>query len=270
MPVVLKNGNKTWQWRDRKTEWLNWLGWMAGAIVVMYCWQMIADRTNWSFVEDAPRQAANMIARGIPPRWEYMNQLWSPLWDTLTIATLGSVIAFFIAVPVAFLAAQNTTPHPIVRQIALLIIVASRSVNSLIWALLLVVVLGPGVLAGILAIALRSIGFTAKLFYEGIEEIDQEPVEAVTATGASSSQVLSYAIMPQVVPTIAGVTIYRWDINLRESTIVGLVGAGGIGIQLDASINTLRWGQVSLILLVIFITVFISEWVSAKVRELVI
>jgi phosphonate transport system permease protein len=134
----------------------------------------------------------------------------------------------------------------------------------------LVFILGPGILAGTIAIGLRSIGFCAKLLYEAIEEIDQSQVEAIEATGASRIQKIVYGILPQVMPTIAGVGIYRWDINIRESTILGLVGAGGIGLQLSGSMNTLAWTQVSMILLVILATVFISEWVSAKVRGAII
>jgi phosphonate transport system permease protein len=135
---------------------------------------------------------------------------------------------------------------------------------------MLVFILGPGILAGTIAIGLRSIGFCAKLLYEAIEEIDQSQVEAIEATGASRIQKIVYGILPQVMPTIAGVGIYRWDINIRESTILGLVGAGGIGLQLSGSMNTLAWTQVSMILLVILATVFISEWVSAKVRGAII
>ena len=270
MPVSEHNGQKIWQRRDRTQALLGWLGWLVGAAVVLYCWQIIAETTNWEFVADAPEQASNMIARGMPPTWSYLDTLWQPLWDTLNIATLGTLLGVAIAIPTAFLAARNTTPHSVVRYGALLIIVGSRSVNSLIWALLLVVVLGPGVLAGILAIGLRSIGFVGKLFYEAIEEIDPEPVEAIAATGASAAQVLSYGFWPQVMPSIFGVSVYRWDINIRESTVVGLVGAGGIGIQLQASINVLRWGQVSMILLIVFLTVFVSEWISAQVRRLLI
>jgi phosphonate transport system permease protein len=180
------------------------------------------------------------------------------------------MIAIIIAVPVAFLAARNTTPHKIFRVAALFIIVSSRSVNSLIWALMLVFILGPGIVAGTIAIGLRSIGFCAKLLYEAIEEIDHSQVEAVEATGAKTSQKILFGIIPQVLPTIAGVAVYRWDINIRESTILGLVGAGGIGLQLNGSINTLAWTQVSMILIIIFITVLISEWVSAKIRYAII
>ena len=200
-----------------------------------------------------------------------MSELWKPIWDTINIATLGTLAALVLAVPVAFMAANNTTPsRTIIRPIALLIIVSSRSINSLIWALLLVSIIGPGVFAGTVAIALRSIGFIAKLLYEAIEEIDTNQVEAISATGASSAQVVAYGIVPQILPAFAGITVFRWDINIRESTVLGLVGAGGIGLQLSASLNVLAWPQVLLILMIIFVAVIVSEWVSAKVRHAII
>jgi phosphonate transport system permease protein len=154
--------------------------------------------------------------------------------------------------------------------VALLIIVSTRSINALIWGLLLVAILGPGVLAGIIAIALRSIGFIGKLLYEAIEEIDESQVEAIRATGASSAQVMSYGIVPQILPAFATICVFRWDINIRESTVLGLVGAGGLGLALESSLNTLAWPQVTVILLMILVTVIISEWVTAKVRRAII
>ncbi len=180
------------------------------------------------------------------------------------------MMAIVMAVPVAFLAARNTTPSKFVRPIALLIIVSSRSINSLIWSLLLVSIIGPGVVAGIVAISLRSIGFVAKLLYEAIEEIDKTQVEAVTASGANSLQILIYGIVPQILPAFAGISVFRWDINIRESTVLGLVGAGGIGLQLNASLNVLAWPQVTLILILILMAVIFSEWISAKVRHAII
>ena len=153
----------------------------------------------------------------LPPRWSYAEQLWQPLWDTINIATLGTVLAIVLGTPLGFLAARNTTPSVmVVRPIALFIIVSSRSINALIWGLLLVSVLGPGVLAGIIAIALRSIGFIGKLLYEAIEEIDETQVEAVRATGATGAQVMSYGIVPQILPAFATICVFRWDINIRE------------------------------------------------------
>jgi phosphonate transport system permease protein len=123
------------------------------------------------------------------------------------------------------------------------------------------------VLAGVIAIALRSVGFIAKLLYEAIEEINIEPVEAIRATGASAPQVLAWGIWPQITPAFAGISVFRWDINIREATVLGLVGAGGIGVNLESSMNTLAWPQVTLILIVILATVIVSEWVSAKIRH---
>ncbi|MEM7408016.1 MAG: phosphonate ABC transporter, permease protein PhnE [Pseudomonadota bacterium] len=271
MPVGQRDGTRVWKRRDTRTQISIWAAWFFGTAVFAYCWKLMSDKTIWMFVHDAPAQAADLAGRMVPPKWSYMDALWQPVWDTLNIATLGTVLALSMAVPVAFCAARNTTPSVLfVRPVALFVIVSSRSINSLIWALMLVAIIGPGVMAGVIAIALRSIGFCAKLLYEAIEEIDETQVEAVTATGASRMQTLSYGVLPQVMPALAGIAVFRWDINIRESTVLGLVGAGGIGLQLDASISNLAWTQVSLILLVILGTVIVSEWVSAKVRHAII
>lgn len=270
MPILETSDGPEWRRRTTGRQWAIWGGWLIGIAIASYAWKLVSDKTIWFFVSDAGRQAADMASRMVPPKWSYLDSLWRPLWDTLNIATLGTMFALVIAFPLAFLAARNTTPHPIVRSLALFTIVASRSINSLIWALMLVAIIGPGVFAGVVAIALRSIGFCAKLLYEAIEEIDKTQVEAISATGASASQKLAYGIVPQILPTFAGVSVFRWDINIRESTVLGLVGAGGIGIQLDASISTLAWTQVSLILLLILGTVIVSEWVSARVRHAII
>lgn len=260
-----------WQFRSGKQQLLQWVGWLCLISLTVFCWELMNRDTIWAFVADAPDQAADIGERMFPPKWGYVNELWEPLWDTLNIATLGTIIGVVAAVPVAFLAASNTTPsRRFVRPLALLVIVSSRSINSLIWALLLVAIIGPGLLSGIIAIGLRSIGFVAKLLYEAIEEIDVKQVEAVRATGASGAQIIDYAIVPQILPAFWGISVFRWDINIRESTILGLVGAGGLGLQLQASLSTLAWNQVTMIFVVILVTVVASEWVSAKVRQAVL
>lgn len=272
MPIqTLSDGRDVWKKRDTKGQLIRWFGWLLGVAVFVWCWNRISETTTWFFVWDAPRIAGDILGRATPPRWSYMDKLWWPIWDTINIATLGTIGALIMAVPVAFMAARNTTPSRyFVRPVALLIIVATRSINSLIWALLLIAIIGPGVFAGVIAIAIRSIGFCAKLLYEAIEEIDHSQVEAISATGASRWQVMAYGIVPQVMPAFAGISVFRWDINIRESTVLGLVGAGGIGLQLSASLNTLAWPQVSLILIVILFAVVVGEWVSAKVRGAII
>jgi phosphonate transport system permease protein len=260
-----------WRKRAPRTVLLIWAAWFALVVLFVWCWQVMNRGTIWAFVQDAPAQAADIGSRMFPPRWSYLPELLLPLWDTLNMATLGTVLGVILAVPIAFLAARNTTPSAaVLRPVALFVIVATRSINSLIWALLLVAILGPGILAGIIAIGLRSIGFIGKLLYEAVEEVDIGPVEAVTATGASRAQVLDYAIVPQVLPAFWGITVFRWDINIRESAILGLVGAGGLGLKLQGSLNVLAWPHVTMILIVILATVMLSEWVSAKVRVAII
>jgi phosphonate transport system permease protein len=271
MAVALRAGRHVWRRRARAAQFAAWAGWLVAAAVFVVCGQLISDKTIWAFVTDAPTQAADLAVRMVPPDWGSIRRLWQPMWDTINMATLGTALAIIVAIPIAYCAARNTTPSAaLVRPLALFVIVSSRSINSLIWALMLVVIVGPGVLAGILAIGLRSIGFCAKLLYEAIEEIDERQVEAVRATGATRAQVTAYGIVPQVLPAFAGISVFRWDINIRESTVLGLVGAGGIGLPLNTALTTLAWTQVSLILLIIIATVVLSEWVSAKVRHAII
>lgn len=270
MPVREINGRRLWRLRSGSETLLGWLSWLVMLILVVVSFRFISGQTIWMFVLDAPEQASDLLGRMFPPEWKYANRLWRALWDTINIATLGTLLAILISIPLAFLAARNTTPHPVFRQFALLVIVFSRSVNALIWALLLVSVIGPGLLAGILAIALRSIGFVSKLLFEAIEEINPRPVEALASTGASQAQITGYGIVPQVMPAFIGTAVYRWDINIRESTIVGLVGAGGIGLQLDSAIASLQWGRASVIFILILGLVLLSEWVSARARKAII
>jgi phosphonate transport system permease protein len=271
MPVSTTTaGGKIWRRRTTRGEWTRAVAWFAAVLVFAVTWHVMTQDTIWAFVLDAPTQAADIGGRMLPPRWAYMQDLWWPLWDTINMATLGTALAIVLAFPVAFLAARNTTPSvTVVRPVALLLIVSSRSVNAIIWALLLVTLVGPGVFAGLLAIGLRSIGFIGKLMYEAIEEISVEPIEAIRATGASRLQVLAWGVWPQITPAFAGISVFRWDINIREATVLGLVGAGGIGMNLESSMATLAWNQVMLILLVILGTVVISEYVSARVRKAV-
>jgi phosphonate transport system permease protein len=221
---------------------------------------------RWEYLADAPSQVGDLLVRMFPPEWGFAGALVRPLVQTINIATLGTAVAFVMALPIAFFAAINTSPARALYALARVVIVVSRSVDTLIWALVFIIVVGPGSLAGALAVAVRSIGFLAKLFAEAIEEIDAGQVEAVTATGAGRLQTLLYGIVPQVKPVVLGVSIYRWDINIRESTVLGLVGAGGIGFTLNEAILGLEWARVGLILTVVLGVVLISEAISALAR----
>lgn len=240
--------------------------WYIG-IVFVAVWSVSNLDIPWFYFLDAHIQAADLAIRMYPPDWEHLTEIVDPLIETVHIATLGTVITFFLAFPVAFMAAGNTTPNRTTWFIGRFILVTSRSVNTVVWGLLFVAMFGPGPVAGIWAVAARSIGFVGKLIAEAIEEIDGGTVEAIEATGASRLQVLLVGVVPQVLPVVFGTMVYRWDINIRESTVLGFVGAGGIGIQLYASINQFAWQQVSVMLLAVFGVVLVSEFVSATVRS---
>lgn len=237
------------------------------ALAVLAAWMLTRLGVRWDYVADAPSQIGDLLGRMFPPAWSFLGALVHPTLQTINIATVGTALAIVLALPVAFLAALNTTLNRATYAAARLVMVISRSVDTLIWALIFIIVVGPGSLAGVLAVAVRSIGFVSKLLAEGIEEIDRGQVEAVTATGASRMQTLLYAIVPQVKPIFAGICIFRWDINVRESTVLGLVGAGGIGFALNEAILGLEWRRVGMILLVILLVVIASEAASAYLRK---
>jgi phosphonate transport system permease protein len=239
--------------------------WYVG-IVFIAVWSVSNLDIPWFYFLDAHVQAADLFTRMVPPYWPFFLEILNPLVETLHIATLGTVFTVFLAFPVAILAAQNTTFNKATWFLGRFILVTSRSVNTVVWGLLFVAIFGPGPVAGIFSVAARSIGFVGKLIAEAIEEIDVGTVEAVEATGASNLQTLLVGVLPQVMPVVLGTIIYRWDINIRESTVLGFVGAGGIGIVLYSSINLFAWHEVSVILISIFGVVILSEYLSIKAR----
>ncbi len=269
MPVRSMGSEKQWVYKAGGQSLRRYLYWLAGIVVFLASFRVISEATMWPFVWDAPAQMFDFLSRMFPPDTRYMNRVLPALWDTINLAIFGTLVAALISIPLSVLAAKNTTPNALVRLATLAILVTSRSVTSLIWALLLVQIVGPGLFAGMLAIAIRGVGMISKIFYETIEEINVEPIEAIKATGASTAQVFLYGYVPQLLPAFVGVTVYRWEINIRESTIIGIVGGGGIGFLLNSAINRLRWDQVIVVLIVILITVFLAEWVSAKARSFV-
>jgi phosphonate transport system permease protein len=267
MPLQRNDNILVWKRYTSSENRRRFLTFLGALVIFLIAAAYIGTQTMWEFVSDAPAQIRDFLGRMFPPDLRYFGRIAPALWDTITISVFGTGIAVVISFFLAILAAKNTTPNGVVRMIALTIIVASRSVNSMIWALLIVQIVGPGLLASVLAIAIRSLGMLSKLMYEAIEEINREPIEAITATGATKAQVFVYGYLPQLMPSFVGTSVYRWENNIRESTIIGIVGGGGIGMLLNSAINRLAWNQVMSILIAIFFTVVVAEWVSAKIRK---
>ncbi|RQG86732.1 phosphonate ABC transporter, permease protein PhnE [Natrarchaeobius halalkaliphilus] len=248
--------------RQRLTRFLSLA---VSLIVVIVSWRFLD--MNFYYMWTASATIQDLLGRMFPPDIGYTHEIMGPLIETINMAIVGTILAILLALPVAFLAARNTTPNKITYGLGKFIISFTRSVNVIIWALIFVVVFGPGALSGVLALAMRSIGFVSKLLAEAIEEIDPNQVEAIAATGGSSFDILVYGIVPQIKPAFIGVATYRWDINVRAATILGLVGAGGIGVQLNTSVNYFNWDAVLTILIAILVIVAISEVVSAYFRS---
>lgn len=220
------------------------------------------------FLLDAPEQMADLFRRMWPIDWQhYPTSVHTALVETIHIASLGTVIAVVLAVPIGLLAANNLTPNRLLNVLARFILVSSRSVNSLVWALLFIAIFGPGALAGTMAIAFRSIGFVGKLVGEAVEEAQRGSLEALTAAGASTGALIQYGYWPQIKPAFWSIVLLRWDINVRESAVLGLVGAGGIGMTLDTALNLFQWDRVAVILVAIFAVVVIAEVAITRIRQ---
>ena len=220
------------------------------------------------FLLDAPEQMQDLLRRMWPVAWEhYPKGVHEALVDTLHIATLGTLLAVAMALPIGVAAAHNVVPNRALNLLARLLLVSSRSVNSLVWALLFVAVFGPGALAGTLAIAFRSIGFVGKLVGEALEETARGPIEALEASGAPWLSRLAFGWWPQVKPAFWSIVLFRWDINVRESAVLGLVGAGGIGMALDSAMNLFQWTRVAMVLFAIFSVVVIAEVLVTQLRR---
>jgi phosphonate transport system permease protein len=205
----------------------------------------------------------------LPPDVAYASRkLPYPLLETMAMAIVGSFIGVSLSVPLAWFAAFNLTPNRrILYPIARLILVVSRSIHEIVWAMLLVSIFGFGPLPGMLTLIFIYIGFAGKLFSENIEAIDMGTVDAMRAVGANRVKEMCIGVIPQVMPVWAGIAIYGWDVALRASSILGLVGAGGLGTELRASIESLRYSRAGAILIIILCLVSLSELASEHVRK---
>ena len=209
----------------------------------------------------------DIVRRSMPPDFAALPDAAWPTLETLDIALFGTVMGIILALPLSVLAAANVTPSRWLYYLARAIIGFTRSVPDLVWALLFVTAVGLGPFPGGLALAVHSVGMLGRLFSETIEHMDMAPIDALSLTGASRMQVFTHGVVPSVLPALAGIGLYRLDENIRSSLVLGFVGAGGIGFQLLTAMNLFQYQQVSLLLIIVFIIVFLAERLSAICRE---
>jgi phosphonate transport system permease protein len=211
------------------------------------------------------------IALMFPPSaGGHLDLLVKAMGETLAIAFLGTLIATVVAFPISFLAASNTSPHGVIRFAIRRCLDIIRGIDALIWALVFVGVVGLGPFAGILAIAVSDTGALGKLFSEAIEPAEERARESVLASGGTGLLAVRFGLLPQVLPIIAGQILYYFESNVRSATIIGIVGAGGIGLQLSEQIRTYDFDQVAFAVIMILITVAAIDWISSKLRFAII
>jgi phosphonate transport system permease protein len=218
------------------------------------------------FAEGLPAMA-QLAEEMIPPDFSRWQSWLKPLADTLAMSIAGTALAVVLALPLALLAAPNTSPHPAVTLATRTGLAFLRSVPEIIMGIIFVAAVGFGALPGVLALGLHSVGMVGKFYAEAIEHADPRPIEAARAAGASPLQVITHAVLPQVLPQMADITIYRWEYHFRASAVLGIVGAGGIGFELIAALRLLDYAQVSAILLAILACVVVVDGIGASLRQ---
>lgn len=245
-----------------------WLRWLILACVFGYLFYLM-----WLFdivrvFTDLPRVwviVRLMLDWSTIMEWDHV-ELWRSMLETVAMAYVGSMLAVVVAVPLGFLGARNIIPAAIFHFVTRRLFDGLRGLDQLIWALVFVRAMGLGPIAGILAIAVAETGVLAKLFAEAVENIDRKQVEGITSTGAGFVARLRYAVLPQVLPVMISQTLYSIESNSREATILGLVGAGGIGLRLSERIQINAWDQVAYVIVLILLTVTIIDSTSRYLR----
>lgn len=249
----------------------NWIFELSVAVVVvgLLIWSVSATETSGT-TQNGGKIAMNILSGIFHPDTKLLFTLTKQgvpylLLETVCIAFLGTIVGAIISIPLAFLSAVNLTPKP-VAFVGRIVIMAIRTVPAFVYGLMFIRVTGPGAFAGLLTMSLCSVGMVSKMYIEAIEDLDTRVLESLDAAGCTTWQKIRYGILPQLMPNFASTAIYRFDINLRDATVLGLVGAGGIGAPLIFAMNSYRWSEAGAILAGLIVLVLIVELISTKIR----
>lgn len=250
--------------RPPRTPLATLLAWGVLLAVLAGSWHG-ADMRPLDLLRDSSNMA-QYLSGFLPPDFSQWRYYLQELVITLQIAVWGTALAIVCSVPLALLAAGNLTPwwvHQPVRRV----LDAFRSINEMVFALLFVVAVGLGPFAGVLALWVHTTGTLAKLFSEAVEAIDPQPVEGIRATGAHALEEIAYGVLPQVLPLWISFTLYRFEANVRSASVVGMVGAGGIGMVLWEVIRGFEYAQTAAVLLMLVVAVSLIDVLSAQLRR---
>ncbi|ADU31257.1 phosphonate ABC transporter, permease protein PhnE [Evansella cellulosilytica] len=245
---------------------------IAIALIALYLWTFLTIEIRWErvFSERTIDNFTRVIPQLFSPDWSAFGKVMGLMWETLQMAYTGTLLAAILAIPFGFFAASNVTKSKVLNTLSKGALDAIRAFPELVLALMFVAAIGPRPFAGVLAIAIGSIGMLGKLYSEVIESIDMNVVEALEANGANKIQVLYYGIIPQIIPEFLSYAIYRFEIDVRASTILGIIGAGGIGTLVTIATQNRNWDEVGMILLVIIVVVTVIDYLSAAIRKRIV
>lgn len=252
----------------KPVDWVRRIG--TAVVVVLVLWSLLGLDIKWERLIDLPAdlwRVAVLMFGEMP--FDETGKLIAALWESVSIAWLGTIIAAIFAIPLSFLAAENLVGRPIawsMRQVFNLL----RAVPEVILAIALIPIFGLTPMAGVLAIGIGSIGTLGKLFYEIAEGIQPGPIEAVDATGANRLQRLRWGVLPQLLPEYASFVLYRFEVNIRASAVMGLIGAGGIGNDVAQALRFKEFGTAGLGLLIIIVGTIAIDYLSGMVRRRII
>jgi len=255
----------------RPRLWAQARGWLAGAIVLgllAWSWSPVEMHKSILLFTDW-RNMAEFAAGFMKPNFRDWDIFALAMVETVQIAVWGTALSVVLGVPFAILSSSNVAPQWIVQPVRRLMD-AARAINEIVFALLFVVAVGLGPLAGVLALAVHNIGIIAKLFSEAVEAIDPRPVEGIRATGADRLQEVVFGVIPQVLPLWSSFTLYRFETNVRSATVLGLVGAGGIGQPLYENIRSFQYSETAAILIIVVATVMLIDMLSAQLRRFLV
>ncbi len=249
----------------------NWVYNTLIAIIVLglLVWSASAVETSGS-TQNGAQIALNVLSGIFHPQLDFLFNLTTSgvpylMLETICIAFLGTIVGAVLSVPLAFVSASNLTPKPIAFA-GRIIIMAVRTIPAFIYALMFIRVTGPGPFAGLLTMGVCSVGMISKMYIEAIEDLDVHVIESLDAAGCNTWQKIRYGILPQLMPNFASTAIYRFDINLRDATILGMVGAGGFGAPLIFAMNSYRWNEAGAILAGLVVLILIIEFISTRIR----
>tara|TARA_Y100000741_G_scaffold321622_1_gene270877 strand:- start:425 stop:1252 length:828 start_codon:yes stop_codon:yes gene_type:complete len=267
LELKVNNKNKDLE-MHLKPQW----SWKTLISIVLFCSILVfvVQDLEIDFIKlitDSSKYFGDILSRMLPPDFSNLNQLIYAMFETIEIAFLGTFIAIVLSIPLGLFSARNLAPNYFVYIICKTIVIFFRAIPEFIIAMILVIAIGFGAMPGVLALGLHTMGFLAKFYAEDIEHINKGPIDALKSSGATKSQIISFGVIPQILPSFVANNLYILDRNVRMATMLGIVGAGGIGYELQSSFRMFEYERVSAIIILIFVTIFLIDHFSAFIRS---